>query len=569
MIKCDIIIDNIVCSVKVVFMAHIFISYRRADSRLVANRIYDRLVQAFGKKDIFKDIDNIPLGKDFRGVLREATAACQIMLVIIGPEWLDIQDSATGRRRLDDPDDFVRLEVQTGLERDMLVIPVLVEKATMPSALQLPDALRELAYKNASIINDDPHFHHDMNRLIAYMREHLIGQNPRLIDWRWIVGIISILLIAALITILPHLMSADQPIPTPPATSVIAQQSTEIPTLSRFQQLQTTEAELTQSAGTQAALELILTDQFISDSNATATAAEFFATETVAFATLLALSDTPTPLRPTDIPTSPATNTLQPILLTSPTLISQQTLSPLPTSTPRPSATLQPQTKYAVQNAIIRSDPRLNATVVGSVEAGRSVIIIGEIQGDRFSESTTWYHVQHRNPMTGVVHTGYTHSSLLSNTRPNIQQIAATTVVSTQIPISSSISNNNIPTEILGGKWKFVFISVENFENSCPNDFFAQFSTPTYGASDFDTMMPSIYQDTSSFSRAGTWFHGSIPNYETNSSGFIILSDTSRIPIRSVNRLRFTSSTTATQTRRNMYDNGCIIIFNYNGSLVN
>lgn len=79
-------------------MARIFVSYRRADSRLVTNRIYDRLRGAFGKHDVFKDVDNIPPGKDFRGVLREATANCQIMLVIIGPKW--VMDSVASRCRV-------------------------------------------------------------------------------------------------------------------------------------------------------------------------------------------------------------------------------------------------------------------------------------------------------------------------------------------------------------------------------------------------------------------------------------------------------------------------------------
>lgn len=147
-------------------MARIFISYRRADSRLVANRIYDRLVQAFGEKSVFKDVDNIPPGRDFRGVLREATANCEVMLVIIGPQWVDIRDSA-GNRRLDSLNDFVRLEVESGLQRDgTLVIPILVENADMPAAHDLPDTLKQLAFNNAFRINDDPYFHRDMDSLI-------------------------------------------------------------------------------------------------------------------------------------------------------------------------------------------------------------------------------------------------------------------------------------------------------------------------------------------------------------------------------------------------------------------
>jgi hypothetical protein len=130
----------------------IFISYRRADSRKDAARIYDRLVEAFGKENVFKDVDSIPLGKDFRGILREAVAQCDVQLVVIGKQWLDIRDEF-GKRRLDDPNDFVRIEVASSLQRDScLVIPVLVDSSLMPRDIDLPADLRELAYKNATVV---------------------------------------------------------------------------------------------------------------------------------------------------------------------------------------------------------------------------------------------------------------------------------------------------------------------------------------------------------------------------------------------------------------------------------
>src|SRR5690606_37915230 len=97
-------------------MPRIFISYRRADSRLVTNGIHDRLVQAFGEKDIFKDVNDIPPGEDFRTVLQQAVETSDVMLVIIGPQWTNITDSQ-GKRRLGDPNDFVRIEVESGLAR--------------------------------------------------------------------------------------------------------------------------------------------------------------------------------------------------------------------------------------------------------------------------------------------------------------------------------------------------------------------------------------------------------------------------------------------------------------------
>lgn len=194
-------------------MAQIFISYRRSDSTAITGRIYDRLRQEFGKDAIFKDVDNIPAGRDFRGVLREATSNCGVMLVIIGPNWVNAQD-ATGNRRLDDLGDFVRLEVETGLQRDNVrVIPVLVNNATPPRPGDLPDSLRELAYNNAVLVRDDPDFHRDMDRLTDQLKpqiKRISGLRRPNIDWRWIVAAILIPLIAAIITIVPSLIEKSQ-----------------------------------------------------------------------------------------------------------------------------------------------------------------------------------------------------------------------------------------------------------------------------------------------------------------------------------------------------------------------
>jgi formylglycine-generating enzyme required for sulfatase activity len=257
-------------------MARIFISYRRADSRLVTNRIYDRLVQALGKKNVFKDVDNIPPGRDFRGVLREATANCEIMLVVIGPQWLDIRDSA-GNRRLDDPNDFVRLEVETGLQRDgILVIPLLIEKAVMPSAQDLPDSLRELAYNNAFAVGDDPYFHRDMDTLISYLRQSLPGSGGRAINPRLLIGAaaaaVVLLVIAGAVLLRPGAGAAitptsiaqpDTPLPVTDTPTVTETPTPEpptatdppavTPTLSSFAQLQTVAVGLTRAVETEIA----------------------------------------------------------------------------------------------------------------------------------------------------------------------------------------------------------------------------------------------------------------------------------------------------------------------------
>ncbi|HET9906628.1 MAG TPA: toll/interleukin-1 receptor domain-containing protein [Anaerolineales bacterium] len=143
----------------------IFISYRRSDSADVTGRIYDRLVEQFGKSAIFKDVHSIPPGIDFREHLGKAVGKCKIFLVIIGDQWLEVTD-AKGKKRLKDPDDFVRIEIESALQRDIPIIPLLVRGATMPAEAKLPRTLRELAFRNGIPVRADPDFHRDMDRLI-------------------------------------------------------------------------------------------------------------------------------------------------------------------------------------------------------------------------------------------------------------------------------------------------------------------------------------------------------------------------------------------------------------------
>ena len=157
-------------------MPKIFISYRRADSRKDAGRIYDRLIEAFGKENVFKDVDSIPLGKDFQGILREAVAQCDVQLAIIGKQWLTIKDTH-GDRRLDNPSDFVRIEIESALQRDSCrVIPIIIDNAPIPHADDLPLVLRELAFKNATIVRDDSDFHSDVTKIIDEIRGKIVGK---------------------------------------------------------------------------------------------------------------------------------------------------------------------------------------------------------------------------------------------------------------------------------------------------------------------------------------------------------------------------------------------------------
>lgn len=147
----------------------IFISYRRADSRSYTERIADVLTGEFGTSSIFQDVDDIPAGEDFRRVLREAVQSCDAVLVVIGREWLTVTDGA-GQRRLDDPDDFVRIEVESALTQDKLIVPLLVDNASPLDANALPQSMRELAYRNVAPIRYNPDFSGDMGRLIRRLR---------------------------------------------------------------------------------------------------------------------------------------------------------------------------------------------------------------------------------------------------------------------------------------------------------------------------------------------------------------------------------------------------------------
>ena len=128
-------------------MGGIFVSYRRSDSQGEAGRLFDDLVKHFGEDTVFMDVAAIEAGRDFRKAIEEGVTKCGVLLVVIGLEWLDAKDER-GARRLNDPSDFVRIETASALRRDIPVIPVLVRGAKMPSAEQLPDELKELAFRN-------------------------------------------------------------------------------------------------------------------------------------------------------------------------------------------------------------------------------------------------------------------------------------------------------------------------------------------------------------------------------------------------------------------------------------
>ena len=163
-------------------MGAIFINYRREDSISTAGRLYDRLSQTFGRKNIFMDVDHIPAGVDFVAHLNSQVAACNIILVVIGPHWLEAKDE-NGGRRLDNPDDFVVIEIATALARNIRVIPVLVDGARMPKAGELPSSLKALARRQAVEVRQ-LHFGRDAEALLERINEALGGEFGWQRPWR-------------------------------------------------------------------------------------------------------------------------------------------------------------------------------------------------------------------------------------------------------------------------------------------------------------------------------------------------------------------------------------------------
>jgi hypothetical protein len=150
-------------------MAGIFISYRREDSFAYAGRLYDHLASHFGKDSVFMDVDNIEPGLDFIEVLEQTVSSCDALVVVIGKLWLSATNEQ-GRRRLEDPDDLVRLEIAAALARKVRVVPTLVGGAHMPRAQDLPEAIASLSRRNALEISDLA-FHQNVSRLIEALEK--------------------------------------------------------------------------------------------------------------------------------------------------------------------------------------------------------------------------------------------------------------------------------------------------------------------------------------------------------------------------------------------------------------
>src|SRR5262245_23912704 len=149
--------------------AKVFISYRREDSRYQARMIHAAFCQVLPRDHVFMDVDTIPLGAKFRETLKDWVNQCEVLLALIGPGWIDASDPKTKGRRLDNPSDFVRIEIGEALARDIPVVPVLIDGAPLPDIGLLPDDLKELVDRQAEFVEYRT-FDDDVQRLIRKLR---------------------------------------------------------------------------------------------------------------------------------------------------------------------------------------------------------------------------------------------------------------------------------------------------------------------------------------------------------------------------------------------------------------
>jgi hypothetical protein len=146
-------------------MPKIAISYRRSDTAAMAGRVFDRLAAHYGRHSVFMDVDNIPIGIDFRAHIGETLRRTDVVLAVIGAAWLGVQDD--GKPRIHERDDPVRVEIETALARGAPVIPVLVDGAKMPDAASLPQSFGSFAFLNAAEVATGRDFDGQIGRLIA------------------------------------------------------------------------------------------------------------------------------------------------------------------------------------------------------------------------------------------------------------------------------------------------------------------------------------------------------------------------------------------------------------------
>jgi hypothetical protein len=153
------------------------VSYRRSDSQAIAGRIVDRLIAEFGAQTVFMDVDNIPFGIDFRRHIQSALSQAEVLIAVVGPDWRGA--GSDGRSRIQEEDDPVRVEIETALRQELMVIPVLVDGAGMPKAAELPDSLKTFAFLNAAPVDVGRDFRPHVDRLVQSIDELLARKTGR------------------------------------------------------------------------------------------------------------------------------------------------------------------------------------------------------------------------------------------------------------------------------------------------------------------------------------------------------------------------------------------------------
>jgi hypothetical protein len=148
----------------------VFICYRREETAFAARAIHDRVVQRLERENVFLDVDNIDLGVDWFNVLTDRVGACDALVAVIGRNWVSSADK-DGLRRIDDPDDFVRIEIEAALQRNVRVIPVLIDGAAMRKASELPESLKGLARRQGTEVSP-ARFEADVEKLT-----HALGRS--------------------------------------------------------------------------------------------------------------------------------------------------------------------------------------------------------------------------------------------------------------------------------------------------------------------------------------------------------------------------------------------------------
>src|SRR5580692_4903885 len=214
-------------------MAKIAISYRRSDSQDITGRIFDRLVQHFGKDTVFRDIDSIQPGIDFRTQIAEALRTTDVLLVVVGSAWFGQgKDKAN---RIDNEADPVRIEVETALKRDIPIVPILVGGTRMPEPHELPQSLRDFAYRHAVTVDGGRDFDHHMEGLVRSLDRMLhVPQGGKAGTTRAalspaLYAIIGGVAVAAVVLAVVLLRPSPSPPPSPPPPTVVVQAQSPMP----------------------------------------------------------------------------------------------------------------------------------------------------------------------------------------------------------------------------------------------------------------------------------------------------------------------------------------------------